>query len=89
MENVKKHTDIKLVITEERRNNLASEPDIHNKHVYFDLSILEISKTVIYLKIYLIVKLIKYFLQRIRICNDFFFVFQRNNPSISTINISL
>ena len=34
MENVKKHTDIKLVITEERRNNLASEPDYHKTNCF-------------------------------------------------------
>ena len=29
MENVRKHTDIKLTKTERRRNYLASEPDYH------------------------------------------------------------
>ena len=33
MENVRKHRDTKLVITEERRNKLGSEPNYHTtKH---------------------------------------------------------
>ena len=33
MENVRKHRDIKLVTTEERRDKLASEPNYHTtKH---------------------------------------------------------
>ena len=69
MENVRKHRDIKLVTTDERRNQLVSEPNYHtkiwfsenllatemekaklkmNKSVYLGLSILEISKTLIY-----------------------------------------
>ena len=69
MENVRKHRDIKLVITDKRRNQLLSEPNYHttkwfsenllaiemkktkvkmNKPVYLGLSILEISKTLMY-----------------------------------------
>ena len=69
MENVRKHRDIKLVITDKRRNQLVSEPNYHttkwfsenllatemkktkvkmNKPVYLGLSILEISKTLMY-----------------------------------------
>ena len=68
MENVRKHRDIKLVKTEERRNKLVSEPNYHTKHfsenllaiemkktkvkmnipVYLGMSILDISKTLMY-----------------------------------------
>ena len=69
MENVRKHRDVKLVTTGERRNQLVSEPNYHttkwfsenllaiemkkikvrmNKPVYLGLSILEISKTLMY-----------------------------------------
>ena len=69
MENVRKHRDIKLVKTDEKRNELVSEPNYHatkhfsenlmaiemkktkvemNKPVYLGLSILDISKTLIY-----------------------------------------
>ena len=69
MENVRKHTDIKLVTTDKRRNQLVSEPNYHrarwfsenllpiemkrtkvkmNKPVYLGVSILEISKTLMY-----------------------------------------
>ena len=71
MENVRKHRHIKLVTTDKRRNQLASEPNYHaikgfsenlfqkaikmkktkvkmNKPVYLGLSLLEISKTVMY-----------------------------------------
>ena len=71
MENVRKHRDIKLVLTDKRRNQLVSEPNYHttkwfsecllatemkkisqymkmNKPVYLGLSILEISKTLMY-----------------------------------------
>ena len=68
-ENVRMHKDIKLVITDKRRNRLASEPNYHttkwfsenllaiemkktkvkmNKPIYLGLSILEISKTLMY-----------------------------------------
>ena len=30
IENVRKHRDIKLVATDKRRNQLASEPNYHN-----------------------------------------------------------
>ena len=59
MENVRKNRDIKLVITDKRRNYLALEPNYRtvamemikinikiNKSVYFGLSFLDISKTV-------------------------------------------
>ena len=69
MENVRKHEDIKLVTTDERRNKLVSEPNYHttkqfsenllaiemkktkvkmNKPVYLGMSILNISKTLMY-----------------------------------------
>ena len=69
MENVRKHRDIKLVTTDKRRNQLASEPNYHttkyfsenllaiemkktkvnmNKPVYLGMSILHISKTLMY-----------------------------------------
>ena len=69
MENIRKHTDIKSVTTDKRRNQLVSEPNYHtikwfsesllaiemkkiklkmNKPVYLGLSILEISKTLMY-----------------------------------------
>ena len=69
MENVKKHRDIKLVTTDKRRNQLASEPNYHttkwfsedllalemkkikvkmNKPVNLGLSILDISKILMY-----------------------------------------
>ena len=69
MKNVRKHRDIKLVTTEERRNKLVSEPNYHttkhflenllaiemkktkvkmNKPVYLGMSILDISKTLMY-----------------------------------------
>ena len=59
MENVRKNRDIKLVITDKRRNYLALEPNYRtvamemikinikiNKSVYFGLSVRDISKTV-------------------------------------------
>ena len=69
MENVRKHRDIKLVTTDEKRNKLASEPNYHttkrfsenllaiemkktkvkmNKPIYLGMSILDISKTLMY-----------------------------------------
>ena len=69
MENVRKHRDIKLVTTEEKRNKLVSEPNYHiakqfsenllaiemkkakvkmNKPVYLAMSILDISKALMY-----------------------------------------
>ena len=69
MENVRKHRNIKLVTTEEKRNKLVSEPNYHttkqfsenllaiemkktkvkmNKPVYLCMSILDISKTLMY-----------------------------------------
>ena len=69
MENVRKHRDIKLVTTDKRRNQLASEPTYYatkyfsknwmtiemkktkvkiNKTIYIDMSILDISKTLMY-----------------------------------------
>ena len=69
MENVKKHRDIKLVTTNEKRNKLVSEPNYHtrkrfsenlfaiemkktkvkrNKPIYLGMSILDISKTLMY-----------------------------------------
>ena len=69
MENVRKHRDIKLVTTDEKRNKLVSEPNYQtikqfsenllaiemkktkvkmNKSVYLGMSILDISKTLMY-----------------------------------------
>ena len=70
MENVRKHRDIKLVATDEKRNKLLSEPNYHatkrfsenllaiemkkktkvkmNKAIYLGMSILDISKTLMY-----------------------------------------
>ena len=69
MENIRKHRDIKLVATNERRSKLVSEPNYHtinyisedlsitemkrtkikmNKPVYLGLSLLEISKILMY-----------------------------------------
>ena len=66
MENVRKHRDIKLVTTDEKRNKLVSEPNHHttirfsenllaiekkkkkNKPIYLGMSILDISKTLMY-----------------------------------------
>ena len=69
MENVRKHRDIKLVTTDKRRNQLASEPNYRaakcfsenlmaiemkktkvkmNKPIYLGMSILDISKTLMY-----------------------------------------
>ena len=69
MKNVRKHRDIKLITTEEKRNELVSKPNYHrtkhfsenllaiemkktkvkmNKPVYLGMSILDISKTLMY-----------------------------------------
>ena len=69
MENVRNHRDIKLVMTDKKRNKLVSEPNYHttklfsenllatemkktkvkmNKPVYLGMSILDISKTLMY-----------------------------------------
>ena len=69
MENIRKHSDIKLVTTDKKRSKLVSEPNYHtinlisedlsiiemkknkvkmNKPIYFRLSILEISKILMY-----------------------------------------
>ena len=69
MDNLRKHRDIKLVTTDEKRNKLVSEPNYHttkrfsenllaiemkktkvkmNKFVYLGMSILHISKTLMY-----------------------------------------
>ena len=64
MANVRKHRDIKLVKTDHKRNELVSEPNYHtmnlisenlsiiemkkNKPIYLGLSILEISKIIMY-----------------------------------------
>ena len=69
MENIRKHRDIKLVTTDEKRNKLVSEPNYHtinyisedlsiikmnkkkvkmNKRIYLGLSILDISKILMY-----------------------------------------
>ena len=69
MENIRKHRDIELVMTDKKRSKLVSEPNYHtinlisedlsvtemkktkvkmNKPIYLGLSILEISKTLMY-----------------------------------------
>ena len=46
MENVRKHRDIKLVITEERRNYLVSEPNYHTTKFFSErLLTIEMKKT--------------------------------------------
>ena len=46
MENVKKHRDIKLVTTDEKRNKLISEPNYHTtKRFSEDLLAIEMKKT--------------------------------------------
>ena len=63
MENIRKHRDIKLVTTDKKRSKLVLEPNYHtinlifemkktkvemNKPIYLGLSILEISKILMY-----------------------------------------
>ena len=46
MENIRKHRDIKLVTTDKRRNQLASEPNHHTtKYFSKNLIAIEIKKT--------------------------------------------
>ena len=46
MENVKKHRDIKLVTTDEKRNKLVSEPNYHTtKHCSENFLAIEMKKT--------------------------------------------
>ena len=46
MENIRKHRDIKLVTTDEKRNKLVSEPNYHTiDYISEDLSIIEMNKT--------------------------------------------
>ena len=46
MKNLRKHTNIKLVTTERRKNYLVSEPNYHNTKFFTeDLLAIEISKT--------------------------------------------
>ena len=48
MENVRKHRNIKLVVTERRRNYLVSEPNYHTtKFIAENLLAIEIRKTLI------------------------------------------
>ena len=52
MENVRKHRDIKLVLTDKRRNQLASEPNYHTtKYFSENLMAIEIKKTRVKMKI--------------------------------------
>ena len=45
MENVRKHRDIKLVTTDEKRNKLVSEPNYHTtKHFSENLLVMEMKK---------------------------------------------
>ena len=69
MESLRKHNDIKLVTTDEKRSNLISQPNYHtkkrlwvnllaieikkkkvktNKLIYLVMSVLDISKTLLY-----------------------------------------
>ena len=50
MENVRKHRDIKLVITDKRRNQLISEPNYHTTK-YFSENILALEMKKIKLKL--------------------------------------
>ena len=46
MENVRKHKDIKLVTTDKRRNQLASEPNYHTQKYFSEnLMAIEMKKT--------------------------------------------
>ena len=46
MENIRKHRDIKMVTTDEKRNKLVSEPNYHTmNYISEDLSIIEMNKT--------------------------------------------
>ena len=46
MENVRKHRDIKLVTTDKRRNQLASEPNYHTQKYFSEnLMAIEMKKT--------------------------------------------
>ena len=46
MENVRKHRDIKLAITDEKRSKLVSEPNCHTmNYISEDLSIIEMKIT--------------------------------------------
>ena len=46
MENIRKHRDIKLVTTDNKRNKLVSEPNYHTiNYISEDLSIIEMNKT--------------------------------------------
>ena len=48
MENVRKHGDIKLVTTEEKRIKLVSEPNYHTtKHFSDNLLAIEMKKTIL------------------------------------------
>ena len=44
MEHVRKHRDIKLVTTDNRRNQLASEPNFHTKYFSEHLMAIDIEK---------------------------------------------
>ena len=60
MENIRKHIDIKLVTTDKRRNQLASEPNYHTtKHFSENLIAIEIKKTKVKMKkpIYLVMSI--------------------------------
>ena len=46
MENIRKHRNIKLVITDKKRDKLVSEPNYHTiNYISEDLSIIEMNKT--------------------------------------------
>ena len=46
VENIRKHRDIKLVTTEQKRSKLVSEPNYHTiNYISEDLSIIEMNKT--------------------------------------------
>ena len=48
MENVRKHRDIKLVTTDEKRSKLVSEPNYHTmNYISEDLSIIEMKRTIV------------------------------------------
>ena len=51
MENIRKHRDIKLVITDKKRSKLVSEPNYHTVNLISeDLSIIEMKKTKVKMK---------------------------------------
>ena len=111
MENVRKHRDIKLVTTDKRRNQLASEPNYHttkyfsenlmaiemkktkvkmNKPIYLGMSILDISKTLMYEFWYDYIK--PKYQDRAKLCymdTDSFVIHIKNDDFMKTLMMTL